>query len=208
MINKKFSLSILIRTLVVSLVLGFSCSISHADSALFTFDTDTVGTNTPFTDTNNGVSATFSSSGDPGGFTITTSFFQSLTGNVLYDPGPAGLSNLDLNITFSQPVIFVSLDFALDTSDTTVPLVIQEGAYSSSATGVIPAGYTFPEGSLSSYFYPGFTGPFILSTTALNFAVDNVYVETAAVPEPTTMFLLGSGLIGLSGYGRKKFFGK
>jgi len=53
----------------------------------------------------------------------------------------------------------------------------------------------------------------IIALMAICFAVFqsvDVYVATAkeidvSVPEPATMFLLGSGLIVLAGFGRKKF---
>ncbi len=41
-----------------------------------------------------------------------------------------------------------------------------------------------------------------------NGEVNGLFGVIQSVPEPATMLLLGSGLIGLVGYGRKKFFKK
>lgn len=59
------------------------------------------------------------------------------------------------------------------------------------------------EESTNDYLFAGHIAGFTEGTlTSAKFAVP------APVPEPATMLLVGSGLIGLVGYGRKKFRGK
>ena len=186
------------------IALGLSCRLSAA-TVTFNFDSDATGKATAFTDTVGGISATFTSPADPGGFAIFATFFQSLTGNVLLDPGPAGLNNLGLAIQFSTPLTLISLNFATNSAaGVLLNLSAFNGASlvgSSSASGIIPAGFTFPEGILS---FAG--GPFdrvTLSSTALDFAIDNVTV-TSAVPEPAPLFpvlaTLGALIIAYSRY--------
>ncbi len=174
------------------------CAAANA-AAIFNFDTDNSGTSTTFTDTSDGLSATFSSSADPGGFVLDeTNFFDTLTGNVLGDPGPAGQDNLALDINFSQDLSAITLDFATADFDTPSPFTLT--AYENSTlvgsntlTGQFLSGFVFPEGEIS--FGGAAFNSVVLSSTATDFAVDNVQAAPSAAPEPGTMALLGAGLI-------------
>jgi hypothetical protein len=173
------------------------CAAANA-STVFNFDSDNLGATTTFTNTVNGLSATFSSSADPGGFVVYQSMFETLTGNVLGDPGPAGMDNLALSVNFSANLAAVEFDFA--TSDFSTPSPLTLTAYqnskligSVSSKGQFLSGFSFPEGEIA------FAGnPFnriVISSTATDFAVDNIAVSAA--PEPATCALLGIALLTL-----------
>jgi hypothetical protein len=186
------NLSIRLTLVAVALCAGANAA------TVFNFDNDTPGTSTNFTDTVGGLSGTFSSTADPGGFVIYGSIFNSLTGNVLGDPGPANANGLDLAINFSSNLSVFSLDFATADFGTPSPLIVtayenamQVGSFS--ATGIVPNGFDFPEGQIA---FNGTTfNNVVVSSSAPDFVVDNITVDT---PEPRDVSLLGLGLIALS----------
>lgn len=178
------------------------CTAAHASSVIeFNFDGDALGTSTTFTDTEDGLSATFSSSADPGGFVVYPTMFETLTGNVLGDPGPASASNIALDVSFTRNLSAITLDFA--TADFITPSPFTITAYenskvegSNTSTGEFLSGFTFPEGEIT--FEGADFNNVVISTPSQDFAVDNIQVVVA--PEPGTLALFAAGLL-LAGIG-------
>ncbi len=77
-----------------------------------------------------------------------------------------------------------------------------EGCYFDDTTGMFANVYENPEYADKNYLFWDSIHP---TTYAHSLIADAVYSQVAPVPEPSTILLLGLGLIGLAGYGRKKF---
>jgi hypothetical protein len=181
------------------LALTLSCglfSVATTNAATIDFESLAPGTFDPFSVTADGVTVGFDSLAP---FFVGNSFFSTLTGRVLLS-ADGDSSFAPLNLSFSEPIASISLDFALNgpaaTSFFGVTAFLGASPVGAAAFfGAIPAGFGFPEGSAS------FSGsPFdslVLTSNALDFAVDDINFDIAAVPEPTSILLLGTGGLGL-----------
>jgi hypothetical protein len=190
---------------------AFTMTNAAKATTIFNFDSDNLGTTTSFTDTVNGLSATFSSAADPGGFVIYSSMFVTLTGNVLGDPGPAGIDGLALDIAFNSDLNAIDLSFA--TADFGTPSPVTLTAYENSTlvgantlSGMFIGSSLFPEGEIA---FDGATfNNVVISSSAMDFAVDNIAVSSVPEPGPFTLVAGGIALLAIGSLRRTPALGR
>ena len=164
----------------------------------FDFTSTPIGTTTPFSATAGGLTAAFSSL-DGNVFTVAGGSFRILSGNLLRDADPALHTLL---IAFSHPLSRFSTRFSLNytSGGGTLGLVASHGGSlvgSASTTGLVPIGFTYPEGVLR---YTGYEFDQVaIQSAAQDFAIDHMEVELSTVPEPASLGLLGLGATALFG---------
>lgn len=185
---------------------ALASSPARATVALFDFENQPIGTETPFTLVSSGLSATFAGSSgvDPGAFGISSNFqtptgfqYQLMNGDFLTIGSAFGASGSALTITFSAAVTDFTLNFALDDPFNLSTLTFETNASETgSASGALTSGFRYPEGTLS---FAG--GPFTSITfhsDALDFQIDNLHATIAAVPEPETVMLFAIGVVAIA----------
>lgn len=172
---------------VIGFALAFCMTQYTKADALFDFETNAPNTATPFSNSVNGLSATF---GGSARVCDSQGFFESLSGQILIqnfcgsssDSGP-------LTISFSSPLTAISLDFSVAGSDGTLSLLAFWGG---TPVGGSNFGTTLPSGFFNGEGVANFSGTFdsIQLNSDLFLAIDNITAETSPIPEPGVFLLV------------------
>ena len=152
---------------------------------------------TPLTLTHGWLTATYTSDGPFSvidEFQLSTVGFNSLAGNVLADTDP---EPHELRIHLNRWADDIMLYFALNApvGSMTIRLLFEDyETFSRTIEGVIPPGYLYPEGRLfiASHDVLKFDN-IVLTSTAPNFAIDNLGFYSQTIPEPSTIWLVAGG---------------
>ena len=127
-------------------------------------------------------------------------------------PNPSSNGSGSYTATLPQAYNYLGLFWgSVDTYNTLV--LYNEGEEVVSFTGTFVANPSVANGNQSApgeNFYINFFGlpefdGFALFSNGFAFEADNIAVAKLAVAEPSTMLLLGLGLVLLGGFGRKRF---
>jgi hypothetical protein len=186
----------------VSITSLFFVVTSARGDAIYDFENITAGTATPFTDTVNGLSATFTGSASVCG---SLGLFSSLTGNVLIQSlcGPSTESG-PITIAFSSNLTRITFDFA--TSAGAFPITFS-AFEDSNLVGSTSFPSSLPPGSFNGEGVGTFSGTFnrvVINNPTSLLALDNINAASTAVPEPAALALLGAGLLILTVPTRRK----
>lgn len=185
-----------LATMLVSLAL--SASPASAQVGFWSFDDVPPGILTPFSQTKAGITATFSTVAGPvDAFSIGSSFFTTLTGNVLLSAN--GLSSR-LGIGFNRLIDSLDVTFALNTQLTSDPFIVQSFLGTTLVGSTAAFGTLRPSGFVEGSFVTRGTlfDRVLISSRAPDFAIDRLNARVSIIPEPEAWLLLTVGLAGIA----------